>query len=185
MIIDPPCCETGCGLPATSVSCYVFRRGLPVLPRPYCDAHAELLIRRHDVPVVAIGSLSEAEDEIRRRAHEHWVREGKPDGRAAIHWAMACATARDWYVRSTTLPAVVNSPVLAERVPASGWDDERYPLSLLEVIEDAYGHGSPEYETAFYVWQSPLDCVEDAWDSGIACEPCCDAIRAVVSRPRA
>jgi len=74
---------------------------MPVLPRPYCDAHAEFLVRRHDVPVVAIGSLTEIKDEIRAMAHKHWVREGKPDGRADIHWAMACHDARDWYVRST------------------------------------------------------------------------------------
>lgn len=182
MIVDPPCCESGCGRPATSVSCYVFRRGLPVTPRPFCDAHAEFFVRRYNVPFVPIGSLADVEDGVRRLAHAYWVEEGMPDGRAPIHWAMACDTARDWYARSV-IPAAVNSPVPAERAPASGWGDERCPLSLLELIEDAYGHGSDQYETAFSVWQSPLDCMEDAWDSGIECKPCCDAIRAVVPCP--
>jgi Protein of unknown function (DUF2934) len=34
-------------------------------------------------------TMDEIEQRIRKRAHELWEREGKPDGRAAAHWDMA------------------------------------------------------------------------------------------------
>ena len=51
--------------------------------------------------------LPEAEEAIRARAHQFWLEEGRPDGRAEIHWQRALAS-----LAETPTPAPV-APLMA------------------------------------------------------------------------
>lgn len=77
----------------------------------------------------------EREERIRRKAHEIWEREGRPDGRSAEHWDMA----------SELVAQEESYPGTLRRNPSHGPDDEAQrdqpvePLLAVENLGDVPG----------------------------------------------
>jgi hypothetical protein len=56
-----------------------------------------------------VNGESSQEDRIRNYAHQHWLNEGKPDGREREHWDLATQSHRK--IKVTGLPAnYITSP---------------------------------------------------------------------------
>lgn len=59
--------------------------------------------------------LPEAEEAIRARAYQFWLEEGRPDGRAEIHWQRALASLTEQPAAANIAPLMA-SPKVATRV---------------------------------------------------------------------
>jgi len=81
------------------------------------------------------------EQRVRRRAHEIWVREGKPEGRADAHWALA----REEISEEEGIEATLKPNPLVE---PEGPDAE--PLLAVEGMADLPGRLSDQGERQDY-----------------------------------
>jgi hypothetical protein len=85
-------------------------------------------------------AFDEYEDRVRQRAHKIWLREGKPEGRAETHWALAREEiSTEENIETTLKPNPLNDP---------GPDAE--PLLAVEGMADIPGRLSDQGERQDY-----------------------------------
>lgn len=80
------------------------------------------------------------ERRVRDRAHEIWLREGKPDGQAEIHWALA----------REEVAAEENIETTLKPNPLAGSGPDAEPLLAVEGMADLPGRLSDQGERQDY-----------------------------------
>ena len=77
------------------------------------------------------------EERIRERATAIWEREGKPDGRAEVHWDMA---REEIAIEDNQALTLLPNPIAAGKVAADGTEDAE-PFTA---AEEAFGDSGPD-----------------------------------------